>query len=86
MYFKRLLTLLLIICILAPFNICQAFAGTTPIKVVSQKKPTIDLKKISTYDKFGKSINVKTDAIALYEYAVSLNPKNADTLANLGNV
>jgi tetratricopeptide (TPR) repeat protein len=31
-------------------------------------------------------INAKADAVAVYEYAVSLNPKNADTLVNLGNV
>ena len=30
--------------------------------------------------------NLKADAVTVYEYAVSLDPKNADTLVNLGNV
>lgn len=32
------------------------------------------------------ALNSKADAIVIYEYAVSLNPRNVDTLVNLGNV
>ena len=62
---------------------CAAFS-----KAVKNNKVTHNMAAIINLLELPKDagINVKTDAVAVYEYAVSLDPKNADTLVNLGNV
>lgn len=62
---------------------CVAFS-----KAVKNNKVTHNMAAIVNLLELPKDagINVKADAVAVYEYAVSLDPKNADTLVNLGNV
>lgn len=62
---------------------CVAFT-----KAVKNNKVTHNMAAIINLSELPKEtgINFKADAVTVYEYAVSLDPKNADTLVNLGNV